>query len=294
MRRQRSGQGKHLSVKKREAITGALFAMPAVIGTVLFFGIPFLWNLAKSFFRGSRFVFFRNYREVVTNSVFRMALGNTGKFLLTAVPLILVISLGIALLLYRKLKGHTFFRTVFVFPMVLPVASVILFFDILFTETGAMNAVLSALGIPVINWLNSGWAFGVLVLLYLWKNIGYDIVLFLAALNSVSREYYEAAELEGATKRQKLRWVTLPMIMPHLTFLTVISVTNGFKAFREAYILCGDYPHPSIYMLQHYINNNFQNLSYQKLSVAATLVFLLILALVLLLFGLRRRREGER
>ena len=84
------------------------------------------------------------------------------------------------------------------------------------------------------------------------------------------------------------------MIMPHLTFLTVISVTNGFKAFREAYILCGDYPHLSIYMLQHYINNNFQNLSYQKLSVAATLVFLLILALVLLLFGLRRRREGER
>ena len=291
MRRLDTGQKRRGSVRKREAVTGALFALPAVVGTVLFFGVPFLINLGKSFFRGNRFVLFRNYSEVVTNGVFRMAVGNTAKFLLVSVPLILVISLGIALLLYRKLRGHTFFRTVFVFPMVLPVASVILFFDILFTETGALNAVLSALGIPAVNWLNSGRAFWVLVLLYIWKNIGYDIVLFLAALNSVSREFYEAAELEGATREQRLRFVTLPMIVPHLTFLTVISVTNGFKAFREAYILCGDYPHSSIYMLQHYINNNFQNLSYQKLSVATILVFLLILALVLGLFGLRRRRE---
>ena len=291
MRRPDTGQKRRGPVRKREAVTGALFALPAVVGTVLFFGVPFLINLGKSFFRGKRFVLFRNYSEVITNGVFRMALGNTAKFLLAAVPLILIISLGIPLLLFRKLRGHTFFRTVFVFPMVLPVASVILFFDILFTETGAMNAVLLALGVPAVSWLNSGWAFWVLILLYIWKNIGYDIVLFLAALNSVSREYYEAAELEGAGRGQQLRFVTLPMIVPHLTFLTVISVTNGFKAFREAYILCGDYPHSSIYMLQHYINNNFQNLSYQKLSVATILVFLLILVLVLGLFGIRRRRE---
>lgn len=283
---------KKLTLKQKESLTGFLFALPAIIGTVLFFLVPFALNFVKSFLKGRRFVFLQNYADVLGNEVFAMAAWNTLRFLLAAVPLIFLLAFGAALLLNRGMRGSAFFRTVFVFPMVLPVCSVILFFDILFAESGAMNGLFTALGLPVVQWLDSRWAFWVLVLLYIWKNIGYDIVLFLAALNSISKVFYEAADIEGASGWDKMRYVTLPMIRPHLVFLVVISVVNGFKAFREAYILCGDYPHESIYMLQHYINNNFQNLNYQKLAVGTIVIFLMILAMVLLIFLGKWRKEG--
>jgi multiple sugar transport system permease protein len=135
--------------------------------------------------------------------------------------------------------------------------------------------------------MNSPSAFASLVALYIWKNCGYNIVLFLAALNSVPRECREAAEIDGAGGRERLFGVTLPMIAPHSFFVLVISVANSFKAFREAYMLYGSYPNRSIYMLQHFMNNNFENLNYIRLSVAAIMVFLVIFALVFLLYRLR-------
>jgi len=277
---------------KREALSGFLFTLPTIVGTCLFFLIPFIINIFKSFFTsGGSFAGLGNYIEIIRNKVFQLAAWNTIKFMLVCVPLIVAFSLIIALFLYKKLAGAHFFRTVFVFPLVLPVASVILFFNILFAEGGIVNSLLSCFRIPAVDWLNSSASFFVLVFLYIWKNCGYNIILFLAALNSISKEYYEALRLDSASTWKALWHVTLPMITPHLFFIFVISVTNSFKAFREAYILCGNYPNRDIYMLQHYINNNFQTLNYTRLSVATILIFLLIFMLILVLFKLKNKAE---
>lgn len=142
----------------------------------------------------------------------------------------------------------------------------------------------------VSSWLQSDYAFVVLLLLYVWKNCGYNIILISTGLSSIPQEYYENADAEGANGWQKFRRITLPLMFPNFFFVTVISIVNAFKVFREAYLLAGDTPHSSIYMLQHFMNNNFFNLNYQRLSVAALTVFLVIFALLAVFFIVLRRR----
>jgi multiple sugar transport system permease protein len=280
---------------RRHALTGLLFSSPAILGMLAFFLVPFGVSLYLSMSGGvgsGELVGLRNYVDMLGNATFQLAAINTGKFIVVAVLLIMALSLGVALLLHRRLRGYNFFRTVFVFPLVLPVSSVILFFNILFAEKGAVNGWFNALGLPVVNWLNSPWAFAVLVLLYVWKNIGYNIILFFAALNSIPKEYYEVAELDNISLLKRLWYITLPLISPYMFFILIISIINSFKSFREAFILCGAHPHSSIYMLQHFMNNNFANLNYVRLSTAATMVFLLIFLLVFLIFRLRQKAES--
>ena len=294
VKRKRSKK-RYTKLQKKEMLTGFLLALPAIAGMLVFFLIPFGVAIFISFTSGvgtSDFVGLRNYLSMLQNSAFQLAAGNTAKFIGVAVPLIMVISLLIALLLYQKLKGYDFFRTVFIFPLVLPVASVVLLFQLVFDVNGAFNSLLMATGLPIDDWLNSSNAFFVLVLLYVWKNTGYNIVLFLAALNSIPKDFYEAATVDGASGRNKLFSITLPLIVPYLFFILIMSVINSFKSFREAYILCGDHPNASIYMLQHFMNNNFENLNYLRLSTAAILVFLVIFILVFILLRVRRKSGG--
>ena len=247
---------------------------------LVFFLIPFIICIVLSLtdkINSMNFVGIDNYVDIISSQTFRLAAWNTLKFILVSVPLIMVFSFLIASLLYQKLKGFEFFRSVFVFPLVLPVSSVILFFQMIFAEKGLANDVLSLMGLPVKDWL------------YVWKNCGYNIILFLAALNSIPKAYYEVADLDSTSRLKKLINITLPMISPHLFFILVISIINTFKSFKEAYILCGDYPHKSIYMIQHFMNNNFQNLNYTRLSVGSILVFIIIFIIILLLFKFKKR-----
>ena len=278
-----------MRLSKRRALTGFLFTLPVLIGMLTFFLIPFLISISISLTSGvgGDFVGLRNYKDLLANGTFQLAAKNTGRFILVAVPLIMAAGLGIALLLHRKLRGSQFFRTVFLFPYVLPVSSVILFFQIVFANGGILNGILTALHLPVVDWLNSSNAFGVLVFLYIWKNCGYNIVLFLAALNSIPKFCREAAHIDGANAWQAFFHITLPLMVPYLFFMCIISIINSFKVFREAYILCGSHPPSRIYMLQHFMNNNFVNANYLHLSSGAILVFSVIFLLVLLLFWLR-------
>ena len=284
----------HLSLKTKDAVTGFLFTLPALVGLGMFFVVPFGITVKMSLSESmgsSKFVGFKNYQDVLKSAAFKLAAKNTFKFFGVALPCILILSLLIALLLFRNLKKYDIFRTFFVFPLVLPVSSVVLFFQIVFSDLGVVNGVLEHLGMHAADWTGEQ-AFWVLLILYLWKNTGYNVVLFLAALNSVPPDLYEAASLDGAGWWKKLTRITLPMIAPHTRFILVISIVNLFKSFREAYILFGDHPDQSIYMIQHFMNNNFINLNYIRLSVGAALVFLVIFALVGLLLGLRDKDEG--
>ena len=285
-----SARNKKTKLAKKDAVTGFIFSLPSVSGMLVFFLIPFIICIVLSLtdnINSMNFVGIDNYVDIISSQTFRLAAWNTLKFILVSVPLIMVFSFLIASLLYQKLKG--FVRSVFVFPLVLPVSSVILFFQMIFAEKGLANDVLSLMGLPVKDWLNSSASFIVLVILYVWKNCGYNIILFLAALNSIPKAYYEVADLDSTSRLKKLINITLPMISPHLFFILVISIINTFKSFKEAYILCGDYPHKSIYMIQHFMNNNFQNLNYTRLSVGSILVFIIIFIIILLLFKFKKR-----
>ena len=256
-----------LSLRTKDAMTGFLFTLPALVGLAAFFVVPFGITMKMSLTESmgsSKFVGLKNYSDVLKSAAFKLAAKNTFKFFGVALPCILILSLLIALLLFRNLKKYDIFRTFFVFPLVLPVSSVVLFFQIVFSDLGVVNGVLEHLGMTAADWTGEQ-AFWVLLILYLWKNTGYNVVLFLAALNSVPPDLYEAASLDGAGWWKKLTRITLPMIAPHTRFILVISIVNLFKSFREAYILFGDHPDQSIYMIQHFMNNNFINLNYIQL-----------------------------
>lgn len=238
-----------------------------------------------------RFIGFANYINVLGSDAFRLAAGNTFKFIIVGVPCLLALSLGVALLLNKGLKYTDGFRAAYVLPIVLPTASVITVFQILFGNGGVINYILDKFNVPPVNFLYSSKTFWVLLLLYLWKNVGYGIILMTSGLAQIPRDCYEAARVDGASSFRQLYKITLPLMTPTLMFTSLFAIMFAFKAFREAYALAGDYPDTGIYMLQHFMNNNFANLNYERLSVAAVMTFLIIIVIVWLLFW-RQFNEG--
>ena len=157
-----SARNKKTKLAKKDAVTGFIFSLPSVSGMLVFFLIPFIICIVLSLtdnINSMNFVGIDNYVDIISSQTFRLAAWNTLKFILVSVPLIMVFSFLIASLLYQKLKGFEFFRSVFVFPLVLPVSSVILFFQMIFAEKGLANDVLSLMGLPVKDWLNSSASF---------------------------------------------------------------------------------------------------------------------------------------
>lgn len=281
-----------LNLKAREALAGYLFLLPSLAGFSLFFLIPFAMSIYYCFTKGIgglEFVGLKNFKDLLDSGAFLLASKNTLVFNLINVPLIMSVSLLFALLLNRKFKGTAYFRMFFILPLVVPVASVILVWQIVFNEYGTINSLLSHLGVLPADWLKTGWAVGILTMVYLWKNCGYNIVLFMAGLGSIPPEYYETARMDGAGAFTCFRKITMPFLMPAGFFVLMISIINSFKVFREAYLLAGSYPHESIYMLQHFMNNNFYNLSYQRLTTAAFLMTAVIVILVAALLKVEAR-----
>lgn len=280
--------------KNRYALTGVSFTLPFLAGFALLYLIPFVWSIEKTFTAGAggiRFVGLQNYADLFRSAAFRLAAGNTFKFIAIGVPLLMVVSFLLALALYQKFRGASFFRSVFLMPMVIPVAATITVVQAFFGRQGLTNQLLEALGIPLQNFMGSELAFPLLVGLYIWKNCGYNMILFLAGLSAIPADFADAARCDGASPGYILRRITLPLMVPNFFFVFVISVVNAFKSFREAYLLGGERPHESIYMLQHFMNNNFQNINYPRLSTAALLIFTVIFLLVLLLFWIKRKYE---
>ncbi len=281
-----------MKMRHKETTTGILLALPFLIGFVTFFVAPFIVSIFYTFTfgtGGTTFVGFKNYIAVINSSAFRLASYNTFRFILLGVPLIMLIALILSLMLKQKFGGSSFFRSIFLYPMVIPVASTVMVFQVIFAETGILNSIFKAANLPIQNWLGTDNAFGILIFLYIWKNCGYNIILLLAGLNSIPDDFYEAAHLEGANNWQCFRKITMPIMYPTFFFVFVISIINSFKSFREAFLLSGTMPHKSIYMLQHFMNNNFSNLNYQRLSVAALMIFIIIFALIFVLFALRKK-----
>jgi multiple sugar transport system permease protein len=169
--------------------------------------------------------------------------------------------------------------------MMVPVASIVLIWQVLFHYNGAVNEWLTAFGIEKIDWLKSDKAYIVVVVLFLWKNLGYNMILFMSGLSSIPRDQIEVARLESATEGQIFWKIKIRYLSSTIMFVIIMSLINSFKVFREVYLLTGDYPYNSLYMMQHFMNNTFQSLDYQKLSAAAIImaVFMMVVIGILLL-----------
>ncbi|MGE5397294.1 MAG: carbohydrate ABC transporter permease [Chitinophagales bacterium] len=280
-----------LRLEKSENRAGLLFAAPSLAGFSIFYIIPFIFIIYYSLIdnpASHQFVGLANYFALLSNPIFLKAGFNTIVFTIIGVPLIMILSLGLALLLNRSMVGRDYFRAAFILPLIVPVASVVLVWQVVFNFHGSLNSVVVLLGLNPVNWMNTSWARVIVTLFYLWKNAGYNMILFLAALQNIPRELYEAAYIDGAGSWQRLVNITLVHLIPTGFFVFIISVINSFKVFREVYLISGDYPHESIYMLQQYMNNMFMALDYQKLSTAAVITAALIIGIVYAFFKLDR------
>lgn len=262
-----------------------LFLAPSFLGVLIFVLIPFLDIIKRSFYEAmnGKFVGFYNYIDIFQRESFLIASKNTVKFTLTAIPLLLLLSLALSVLLYEFQKAGDFLKSIFLAPMAVPVASVVILWKAFFTEAGLLNTLLGAWGMEKVSFLQSEKAFGVLVFSYLWKNMGYDIILWLAGLAGISKSLYEAAAIDGAGKIKQFWHITLPGLRSTFLITAVLSLVNSFKVFREAYLVAGSYPHPSMYLLQHIFHNWFQVLDIQKMSTAAVMLAGAILIVIFVL-----------
>ena len=264
----------------KHAWKGYALIAPMLAGFLLFYVVPFgqvMWDsLSQGTGKSQLFVGFYNYQRMFQNKMFFTAFGNTLKFLGLGLPLVLLLAYGLALFLKSRARRSPVLRGVFLLPYVMPVAGTVLLIDLLFAERGLVNRLLLALGLPLADWLQSPAAFWVMLLLYLWKSTGYAVVLLLSGLLTIPAEHYQVAQVEGASAAQAFRFVTMPQMWYALFLALVFSLINAFQCFREMFLVGGEHPYESVYMLQHFLNNSFESLNYQRLSVASVLLFLVI------------------
>ena len=263
------------------------FLLPNLFGILCFSLLPMLQVLLRSFQSaiGGNWVGMQNYFTVLNNTAFQKAAANTGKFTAVCIPLLILISLALAVLLYSLPGVGSTLCSIFLMPMAVPAASVVLVWKVLFHKNGLMIGALLAFGSNGVNWMGSGAAFRMLVISYLWKNLGYTMILWTAGLSAIPEGIYEAAQVDGAGKWQSFLYITLPNLKGTACTITVLSLLNSFKVFREAWLVAGDYPHESMYLLQHLYNNWFRELDFDKIAAASVLTS----GVVFLLIGLLRK-----
>jgi len=286
---------------------GWLFAGPALLVIALFFGLPVLAALALSLtdfdiyaladIRNLRFVGIDNYLALLQNPLFWKALGNTFYFVLVGVPLSIAASLGAALLLHAKVaKFRPFFRTALFAPVVTTVVAVAVIWRYLFhTKYGMVNWGLSSLGIEPVDWLGDPhWAMPTIILFAVWKNFGYNMIIFLAGLQAIPEDLYEAARIDGASGWKQFRHVTLPMLGPVLLLVGILTMAGYFQLFAEPYVMTQGGPLQStVSVLYLMYEEGFKWWNLGNASAVAFLLFAIMTAFTSGLLWLARKRGVE-
>jgi multiple sugar transport system permease protein len=282
---------------------GWLFVAPALLVIGTFFVLPVLAALALSLtdfdiyaladLDNVRFVGLRNYLRLLTTPLFWRALGNTTFFVIVGVPASLGASLVAALLLnasVARLKGV--FRTAAFAPVVTTLVAVaVIWTYLLHTRYGLINYGLSSIGLPSVDWLGDpSWAMPAIALFAVWKNFGYNMVILLAALQSIPPDLYEAARIDGANARQQFRFVTVPSLAPTLLLVSVLTVAGYFQLFAEPYVMTQGGPLQSTTSVLYFMyEEGFKWWNLGSASAVAFVLFLLMFILTRLQFALARR-----
>jgi len=279
-----------LKYHTRREMLFAFLLLPSLLGLLVFFIAPFILSSQMVVVDnpvGRNFVGLFHFRATLRNPAFQLAIRNTITFILMSVPLNMAFALLIAMMLRRvSALGKGLLGAFFILPLVLPSGSVVHFWQSLFGLNGFLNGVF--FGEPI-NWLNMDSSIFFVVFIFLWKNVGFNIVLNLAGLNLIPKEYYENAAICGAGGIRQFFTITLVYLMPTTFMVLLLSIVQSFQAFREVFLLTGPFPHTSLYMLQHYLNNQFAALDYQRMVAAAYVLTFGIVAIVLVMLYVQRR-----
>ncbi|AUG55888.1 carbohydrate ABC transporter permease [Thalassospira marina] len=294
-------KGPSLSLKTREAVTGWLFVSPILTGFLIFFIGPLIavfyystteWNLLS---QQSRFVGMANYVDALSrNETFWDVLINSLVFAAGLVPLNMALALGLALALSKSRPGAVFFRTVFFAPVITSaVAWAIIWTFLLQHESGAVNQGLSLFGIDGPNWLHEpDWAMVSVIVTRVLKTVGLNMILYIAALQSIPRDYAEAARLEGASGWEIFRRVTWPLLAPTTLVIMVITVVGSLKVFDHIYLMTGGGPQNGTMVLAFYIyEQGFKFFNTGYAAALAVVLFGLILMLTIAQMVLKASRK---
>lgn len=274
------------------------FLFPGLAGFLVFYFLPFIGGIYFCLINNAferKFIGVFNFVELLKSEIFILALKNTFIFTALCVPAIMAMSLLLAVLLRSQTRNMGLFGNAIVLPLAIPSASVILVWNILFENQGLVNHLLCLAGLKSVEWIDSDMLRWPVVLLYIWKNCGYCMILFMTGLSGIPDDIYEAASIDGAGWWRKLATITLPLVIPTIFFVLIISIINSFKIFKETWLMGGSAPPDGVYLVQHYINHQMSKMNYEKLTTAAYIFAALIYIMVFFLFKWENRagKDGK-
>ncbi len=271
-----------------------LFLLPPMIGLLLFYIVPFFGGIYYSVTDGSyknEFVGLANYIGIWKNEMFVLGLKNTMELSLICAPTVWLLSLIIAMQLNRLRPSGKLLRNSIILPYLMPASAMLLVWLLAFDYGGTLNRILSIFGIGRVNWLDGSVMRLPVILMFIWKNLGFAVVIFLSALQTVPEPLYEYARLEGAGFFRRCFSITLPLIMPSAFLVIIVEWISAFKIFREVYFIGGAYPSESVYTLQNYMNNMYNKMNYQNVTTAAYTFAAIVFLLFGLLFFIQQRAQ---
>ena len=269
-----------------------LLLLPGLAGLMLFYVVPFFGGIYFSVTDGTyenNFVGLQNYVQVLQNPMFQLGLRNTWELSLLCAPVIWLLAFILSAMLRTLKERATPFRNVLLLPYLMPSSAMLLIWTLMFDYGGVINRLVTAMGLERVLWLEGDALRFPIVLLYVWKNLGFSVVLFASALSAVHPSLYEYAALEGAGWWTQAFRITLPQILPTAFLVFVLAWVNAFKIFKEVYFIGGAYPDESVYTLQNYMNNMYSKLNYQNVTTAAYSFAIVVFLLFGLLFLTQRR-----
>ena len=264
-----------------------LLLLPGLAGLMLFYVVPFFGGIYFSVTDGTyenNFVGLQNYVQVLQNPMFQLGLRNTWELSLLCAPVIWLMAFILSAMLRTLKERSTPFRNILLLPYLMPSSAMLLIWTLMFDYGGVVNRLVTAMGLERVLWLEGDALRFPIVLLYVWKNLGFSVVLFASALSAVHPSLYEYAALEGAGWWTQAFRITLPQILPTAFLVFVLAWVNAFKIFKEVYFIGGAYPTQQIYTLQHFMNNMFAKLDYQKVTTAAYLFAIGVMVLFALMY----------
>ncbi len=281
--------------RNKLAIAGILFTIPSFLGFLIFMIYPLISSLVLSFMdwdmfnnANSKFVGLKNFQSLLTNVYFKASIINNIKLAFVAVPILIALALVLAAVLNMKIHGRGIIRAMYFMPYIITVTAAAMVFSAMFHPvSGPVNSVLASLGVENLpGWATSSkWSLVTVGLFWIWKNLGYCVVIFLAALQGVSSSYYEAAAVDGATKLQQFFNITVPLVSPTTFFLAITCVISSFQIFAEANILTQGGPGTSsMTVVMHIYQEAFTKYDLGYASAVAWAFFAVILIITAVQF----------
>lgn len=275
------------------------FLLPNIIGFMVFTLIPVVWSIALSFVKwGGRgpvtFVGLRNYINLFTYSNFTIALWNTIVYTVGTVPIIIILALVIAFIVESGLKGASAIRAAFFFPHISSIVAISVVWQLLYAKNGSLNNFLVSIGFsnpPA--WLSDQrWALPAIMIMIIWKGIGYYMIIYLAGLKSIDKTLYEAATVDGCNTFQRFTKITIPQLRPVTFYITIMAIINSFQVFTPIYIMTKGGPGraTTVLVLQIY-KDAFENYQFGYASAEAMILFACILIVTLIQFQAQKKYE---